>query len=234
MTPNQERDVDSFVSRNTICCLSGMIYDVGQHPDEAAKVFDLDLEEIYGWFSVPDYEEAVSDTLRNLDLTDLLEECDEVGFRDDALGTTTAAADRAAAILAAQEAYAKEVAEGGDEADRSDLEALQDMNVEEWAIYEATKDQTKEYEVALRSYIEDRLDDDERQEFCDRHNVDIYEYDREVFEHWAVDPWFGEKLREHGELVFDFANFTVWGRCTTGQAISMDYVVQQIWKELNR
>jgi hypothetical protein len=55
----------------------------------------------------------------------------------------------------------------------------------------------------------------------------------EVYEHWIVSTYLAGKLREHGETVVDdVAGLTVWGRCTTGQAISMDYVIQQIAVEM--
>lgn len=58
---------------------------------------------------------------------------------------------------------------------------------------------------------------------------------REVYEHWIVSDWLAGKLADRGEVTGDFAGLTIWGRCTTGQAIAMDGVIQQIaaelWKE---
>lgn len=53
-----------------------------------------------------------------------------------------------------------------------------------------------------------------------------------MFEHWAVSSYLADKLREHGEKVLDFDNFTVWARCTTGQAISIDGVIETIYREM--
>lgn len=51
----------------------------------------------------------------------------------------------------------------------------------------------------------------------------------EVYEHWIVTDYLAARLIDAGETVVrDVAGLTVWGRCTTGQAISMDYVIQQI------
>jgi len=51
----------------------------------------------------------------------------------------------------------------------------------------------------------------------------------EVYEHWIVSSWLAARLREAGETVVDdVAGLTIWGRCTTGQAISMDGVIQRI------
>ncbi len=62
---------------------------------------------------------------------------------------------------------------------------------------------------------------------------DIEPQESEVFEHWIVSGWFGEKLKAKGEKVNDdFTGLTVWARTTTGQAISMDYVIREIVREL--
>jgi hypothetical protein len=54
----------------------------------------------------------------------------------------------------------------------------------------------------------------------------------EALEHWIVEDWFAHDLKERGELVGDMLGMTVWGRTTSGQAISMDYVVQDILKDI--
>lgn len=69
-------------------------------------------------------------------------------------------------------------------------------------------------------------DDDECREACDEFGIEPIEH--EAYEHWIVTEWFGSKLAEHGEIVGEFMGFTIWGRCTTGQAISMDGVIAEI------
>ena len=72
---------------------------------------------------------------------------------------------------------------------------------------------------------------DTAQEACEMDGIEPYE--REVFEHWIVSRWLGEKLAAKGEKVdFDFAGLVIWARTTTGQAIYMDHVIQQIAKDL--
>lgn len=67
---------------------------------------------------------------------------------------------------------------------------------------------------------------------CEDKNIETYP--REVYEHWAVTQWFGEKLEKAGEKVdFDFAGLVVWARQTTGQAISIDGVIERIRRELD-
>lgn len=191
---------DRLVEREVICCLSSLLYDIGQHPEEATKVFDLEPDEVYDWFSCPDYDEAVTQTLNDLDFAELLDECDEVGYSSDAL---------------------------------RDAGAPDGCEPDEW--HESLEgDAAADADDVLRQHILDRMSyDDDKQEFCDRHNVDLHDYDREVYEHWAVTRWLGSKLEAHGERVFEFAGLTIWGRCCTGQSIALDYVIQEIARESN-
>lgn len=69
---------------------------------------------------------------------------------------------------------------------------------------------------------------------CEAFNLDVYNYSREVFEHWLVSDWLADKLEERGERVLrDFFGLTVWGRTTTGQAIRLDHVIERIWSDLH-
>ncbi len=55
----------------------------------------------------------------------------------------------------------------------------------------------------------------------------------EIYEHWIVDRYFGKQLIAAGEIVEDYLGLTVWGRTTTGQAIYMDGVIEQIVQGLD-
>jgi len=92
--------------------------------------------------------------------------------------------------------------------------------------------------AAVEAYLDEHWDgdtdsdeDDAWRSACDRNRI---EPDRiEAYEHWAVSDWLAGKLAERGEMVdTDFAGLTVWGRTTTGQMIYMDWVIQDIAKEL--
>lgn len=63
----------------------------------------------------------------------------------------------------------------------------------------------------------------------DDNRIETSDHDQDVLEHWVVDPWFGARLREHGETVVDFENMEIWGRCTSGQVIAMDGVIEQVF-----
>lgn len=70
------------------------------------------------------------------------------------------------------------------------------------------------------------------QEYFNEQNWDLHEYNREVYEHWLVSSYLGEKLKDKGETVEDFYGLTVWGRTTTGMAIAYDFVIQEIYDDL--
>ena len=58
---------------------------------------------------------------------------------------------------------------------------------------------------------------------------------REVLEHWIVSDWLANRLEERGECVLrDFFGLTVWGRTCSGQAISLDGVIGDIFDELHQ
>ena len=54
----------------------------------------------------------------------------------------------------------------------------------------------------------------------------------EALQHWLVTDWFADELKKKGEIVGEYAGLVIWGRTTCGQAISMDYVVQDVLKDI--
>ena len=59
------------------------------------------------------------------------------------------------------------------------------------------------------------------------------EYQPEPIEFWAVSDYLADELLKRGEAVSkDFWGLNVWGRCTSGQAIAMDTVIEDITEEL--
>ena len=55
------------------------------------------------------------------------------------------------------------------------------------------------------------------------------DYPDEALEHWLVSNWLAERLREEGEMVVEFLGLTIWGRTTSGQAIYIDSVIEDIY-----
>lgn len=75
--------------------------------------------------------------------------------------------------------------------------------------------------------------DSEAEAWCDAcYRSGIEPHECEVFEHWAISSWLADKLADKGERVDrDFAGLIVWARTTTGQAISIDHVIETIVRE---
>ena len=57
------------------------------------------------------------------------------------------------------------------------------------------------------------------------------EYAEEALEHWLVSDWLANRLREEGEMVVNFMDLTIWGRTTSGQAICIDSVIEDIYNK---
>lgn len=55
---------------------------------------------------------------------------------------------------------------------------------------------------------------------------------QEVYEWWAVSEFLHRKLKEMGHPVVDAGSFYVWGRCTTGQAILLDYAITKVCADM--
>jgi hypothetical protein len=88
---------------------------------------------------------------------------------------------------------------------------------------------------SLRRKADDELDKyspSDFQCFCSNNSISTDDHGREAYEHWIVTPWFADKLKEKGEIVGELFNWHIWGRCTTGQAILLDGVIQQIASDM--
>ena len=69
---------------------------------------------------------------------------------------------------------------------------------------------------------------------CDKTFEDEPENEpQEILEWWIVDSWLLARLKERGEPVLDNDWGEWWGRCTSGQAIFMDGVIEGIYSEYN-
>lgn len=55
----------------------------------------------------------------------------------------------------------------------------------------------------------------------------------DVHEHWIVDSnWFADELKKYGQVVFEFGGLTIFGRCTTGQSLSLDGWARSMVRDL--
>ena len=56
----------------------------------------------------------------------------------------------------------------------------------------------------------------------------------EVLEWWLVTPYMAELLKEKGEVILSDYDCYWWGRQTSGQALYMDGVIQEIAEQMRR
>ena len=63
---------------------------------------------------------------------------------------------------------------------------------------------------------------------------DCFEPDAiEALEFWIVSDWLADRLEEKGKMITrDFLGLTIWGRTTSGQAILIDGVINEIYEEM--
>lgn len=74
---------------------------------------------------------------------------------------------------------------------------------------------------------------DTAQDAC--YYLDLDPMDREPFEYWIASGWLADELEKRDEKVErDFAGLTVWARCTTGQSVSLDAVIEEIHAALQQ
>lgn len=56
----------------------------------------------------------------------------------------------------------------------------------------------------------------------------LYPFVDDVMEWWLIDSWLAERLKEQGEVIIEEYGCYWWGRQSSGQAIYMDCVIQEI------
>lgn len=75
-------------------------------------------------------------------------------------------------------------------------------------------------------------DYDDWEELCAAH--DITPHTIEAYEHWIISERLAHWLTERGEMVStDIYGLTIWGRAATGQSISIDGVICDIYDEVH-
>ena len=98
-----------------------------------------------------------------------------------------------------------------------------------WLYYEEGDIQSMRGAIETQAY---ESESEAWRECCDDNSIEPY-YE-EAYEHWIVSDWLARKLEEAGEMVTDdFLGLTLWGRCTTGQAILLDSVICSIYNDLH-
>lgn len=201
-----------LVNREVIYCVSSLVSTLSTLSDLAQNTRESDLlweEDIAPLLERVDYEEAGKAALGTDDLDDLETYADSVAYW---------CAACAHAGFDSNMEYADEEGEMGQ------------VDFETWFEDHCTYEEKKTVLEGIRNYIADRCDDWE--EFCEQNYIDTDDFRSEIYEHWIVSSWLARKLKQHGEVVGELCNLTIWGRCTTGQSISCDHVIQAIAEEL--
>lgn len=201
---------DLWVARNIGWCVSSLMYDVGQNLEECSRIFDFDYNEAMGWFQTEDWQEPVEQLIAGADLDDLEDIAEKVGWWSDVVGEFPTATE--------QEDEDGETfwCADGDRFDDED-EANQD-------VLERNIDKIRAKVSALIT------SDEEYWGIALAYNLDPET--RDIYEHWQCDPYAACELESLGETVFQFGGMAVWARTTTGQSISMDYVVSKLIRDL--
>jgi hypothetical protein len=106
---------------------------------------------------------------------------------------------------------------------RDHLTYIYDKNEEEFKEY-ANNQETFNRRVNNKSDFEvflNSLDIKELKEMFEKFEIDLSEAEAEVYEWWIISDPLKYRLEQRGEIFLNGA----WGRCTTGQSISLDETV---------
>jgi hypothetical protein len=57
---------------------------------------------------------------------------------------------------------------------------------------------------------------------------------QDIYEWWIVDRWLLDKLEAHGQPVLRTAHGDWWGRTATGQSITLDSVIEDIYQGIGK
>ena len=205
-----QRACGLWVERNIGQCVSSLMYDVGRNLEECSRIFDFDYDEAIGWFQREDYSEVVSDFIDDAGLDDLETIADMVSSWSDVIDDIPKAYEESAGAGFTIESLGLR---GDDEYDLNQ---------------EALEASIKEIRTKVKALI---TNDSEYAEIGRHFNLDP-DYD-EVYEHWVVNSsWAADDLRAYGQIVFEFGGMTIFGRCATGQSISLDGWVRRLMRDL--
>jgi len=92
----------------------------------------------------------------------------------------------------------------------------------------------KEREIERLRHLAEEMTEDGNPEIVDiteeiEELENLEEQPAAVYEWYIVSDWFAGKLEECGECVI--MDYSIWGRTTTGQMISMDRIISRIYFE---
>jgi len=204
-----QRVCGAYVRHHIGPCVSSLMYDVGQNLEDCSRIFDFDYDEAINWFQVPDYETAVDYFIDSADLDDLETIADMVGDWSDVIDDIPKAYEESAGAGFTIESLGLR---GDDEYDLNQ---------------EALEASIKE----IRAKVKAMISNQSYQEISEHFNLEP-DYN-EALEFWVLNEgYFMNELQARGEIVFEFCNLRIWGRTTSGQAISIDGVIRRMVRDL--
>lgn len=237
MTPKE------LVQREVIYCVSCLINDLGSVAEQLDD-YDTYLTLVGG---KPDYEEAARYFILNdADLSELEEIVDEYSWWCEVVEAVTDPScnllcpyiveyndDDAGFGTEVFECWADDIAHAKEQC----LDAYRDaelfgVSIDDSVALDDWCDKNPNLLDAIRRKVWEIVDIESGayEWVCDHFNLEP-EYG-EIYEHWIVSDWLGRKLSERGHIVENYLGMTIWGRGCTGQAISMDGVMEQICNDL--
>jgi len=207
-----------LVQREVFQCISSLVSGLAKIANEVNysnfnDAFGIDQDDLYNLCQRPNYEEAArSFIMDDADLDDLESIADEVGHWDDVLEAVVPAVREFEDDETVMFTYV------------GTTENFTDEDEAREAAIESSMGLIREKVWAMVTTQE------EFQKIVQDHNLD-YDYD-EVYEHYSISDWLARKLSDEGEITGEVAGLTVWGRCCTGQSMTLDPVIQKIATDL--
>lgn len=212
---NIQELASSLVQQNIVCCVSSLVEGLLKVSSELdyklfSEAFDIDIDDLQNLCQRPDYETAARDFIFNdADAADLESIAEDNGYWED--------------IIAEVVPEVEEVTEETE--DDSTTYYLYTGNTESFDNEDEAREAAIESVMpAIREAVWKITTDYET--VCSNYGLDC-EY-IEALEYWAVSDWLARKLAEKGETVAEVCGLTVWGRCTSGQAISCDGIIEEL------
>lgn len=201
LSADYQRAVSEFVRREVIYCVSHLVSELAQCP----SVYDGEYSEDLMAVLYPSRQIAVEDQYR---LVVNLDERGEVGVSVYAIDEDGKDGEEVWHLPPTAWDEASDL-DGSENFDPTDYGCVLEYLIERKVIPHSS--------VILGAAAEPEMVDDDS---------------AEIFEHWIVTGWLADRLEEKGEAVTrDLLGLTVWGRATTGQAISIDRVICDIYDE---
>ncbi len=95
--------------------------------------------------------------------------------------------------------------------------------------YDDIENQYLTDEEIIKYYLDDiELNEDSKEITSDILDEYKYENPKEIYEWYLVSHWFLDRLEEINEPIINNDYGEYWGRCCTGQAIYLDYNIQEL------